>query len=59
MYKGRRVIFGIGTPIKLKTARRFLNRNAFKLARLRVDKVKKHKLLTQEKIAFGRVLNEL
>lgn len=51
-FKGRSVVNGRGTDIKQKTARRFLNKNAFKLARLRVDKVKKHKLLTQEDIAL-------
>jgi len=38
--------------MKPKIARRFLNRNAFKLAQLRVNKVKKHKLLKQEKKAL-------
>jgi len=45
--------------LKTKTARRFLNRNAFKLARLRVDKVKKHKLLTQEKKALKVLKKEV
>jgi len=45
--------------MKLKTARRFLNRNAFKLARLRVDKVKKHKLLKQEKAALKVLSKEI
>ena len=52
LFKGRSVIGGRGTNIKLKTARRFLSRNSYKLAQLRVDKVKKHLLLKQEKAAL-------
>jgi len=48
IFKGRGIFCGRGTEIKLKTARRFLSRNAFKLAQLRADKVKKHKLFRQE-----------
>ena len=44
----RQKLCGRGTPIKPKTARRFLNRNAFKLARDRLkDNLRPTKLLKE------------